>query len=75
MWTLAFWRGAADRSLKSAAQSLLLLWGADQFSLLNVQWMDAAGIAGGFAVLSLLTSIASGYVGDKGTTSLLPDAR
>jgi hypothetical protein len=75
MLTAAFWRGAADRAVKSSAQTLLLLWSADAgFNVLQVEPLPAAGVALGAAVLSLLTSIVSAPVGDQGTTSLLPRA-
>lgn len=73
MLTAAFWTGAVDRALKSFAQALLLLWGADQgFNILSVNIPSAFGIAAGAAVLSLLTSLASAPSGDKGTSSFLP---
>lgn len=72
MLTARFWTGAADRALKSAAQSLLLLWGADAgLNILEIQPLAALGFAGGAAVLSILTSIVSAPAGDEGTTSLL----
>ena len=71
--TAAFWTGALDRALKSAAQTLLLLWGADQgFNVLAIDWQPALGLAGGAAVLSVLTSLLSAPVGDKGSTAFLP---
>lgn len=76
MLTAAFWTGAVDRALKSFAQALLLLWGADQgFNILSISIGPALGVAAGAAVLSLLTSIVSGPIGDKGTTSFLPGAQ
>jgi hypothetical protein len=75
MLTAAFWTGAVDRSVKSFAQALLLLWGADAgFNILEISIGPALGVAGGAAALSLLTSIASGPIGDKGSTSFLPGA-
>lgn len=71
-----FWVGALDRAVKSFAQALLLLWGADAgFSLLDVNLVQSLGVAVGAAVLSLLTSIASSSVADRGTTSLLRGGR
>lgn len=71
-----FWLGALDRAVKSFAQALLLLWGADAgFSLLDVNLVQSLGVAAGAAVLSLLTSIASSSVADRGTTFLLPGGR
>jgi hypothetical protein len=67
-----FWTGAFDRALKSFAQALLLLWGADEgLNLLDVNIMQSLGVAAGALVLSLLTSMVSAPVGDDGTTSLL----
>lgn len=69
----AFWTGAADRAVKSFAQALLLLWGADAgFDILSINIPGALGVAGGAAVLSLLTSLVSAPVGDTGTSSFLP---
>ena len=73
MLTAAFWLGAADRAVKSAAQTLLLLWTSDQlFDVLKVDVPAACGVAAGAAVLSVLTSIVSAPAGDPGTTSLIP---
>lgn len=73
--TAAYWTGVLDRAVKSFAQQLILLWGADQgLNLLAVDWRSALGLAGGAAVLSLLTSLVSAPVGDKGSTSFLPGA-
>lgn len=73
MWTTAFWTGTLDRAVKSFAQALILLWGADAgFSVLSVDWRSALGVGAGAAVLSMLTSLVSNRVGSPGTTSLLP---
>ena len=73
MFKASWWLGAADRAAKSAAQTLLLLWGADGgLDLLNIAPLPAVGLAAGAAVLSLLTSIVSAPAGDPGTTSLIP---
>lgn len=73
MLTAAFWTGAVDRAVKSFAQALLLLWGADAgFNVLQIDVGSALGVAAGAALLSLLTSIASSPMGDKGTSSALP---
>lgn len=75
-FTAAFWKGAADRAIKSVAQSLLLLWGADAgLDLLHVDWRGALAYAGGAAVLSLVTSVLSSKSGDPGTTSMISGGR
>lgn len=74
--TGAFWLGATDRAVKSAAQSLLLLWGSDAgLNLLSISVGHALGFAGGAALVSLLTSVVSAPVGDRSTTSALPGGR
>ena len=70
MWTARFWRQALERALKSAAQALILLWGADSLNVVTIDWPGAAGIAAGAVVLSLLTSIVSAPAGEPGTPSL-----
>ncbi len=74
MWTVKFWKAAVERSVKSTAQALILLWAADGgFNLLDVNLPQAAGLAGGAAVLSLLTSVASSIVGDSSSPSLVSE--
>ncbi len=76
MLTAQFWAGATDRAVKSFAQSLILLWTADQgFNVLEIAIGPTFGVAVGAAALSLLTSIVSSPVGDRGSPSLIPDAR
>lgn len=71
MLTKSFWIGVADRAVKTAAQTLVTLWGADQaFNLLEIDLVPALGVAAGAAVLSVLTSLASARVGDEGTSLL-----
>ena len=73
MLKAAFWTGVLDRAVKSFAQALILLWGADAgFNILDVDLPTALGLGAGAAALSLLTSIVSAPAGDKGTTSMLP---
>ena len=75
MLSSAYWLGVADRAVKSFAQALLLLWGADAgFNLLAVDIPSALGIAAGAAVLSVLTSLVSLPIGDRGSPSVLPGA-
>lgn len=67
MFTLKFWRDTAERAVKTAAQSLggaLAGYAATGFS-----WTGALISAGVATALSVLTSIASADLGDKGTAS------
>ncbi len=73
MLSKSFWLGLADRAVKSFAQALLLLWGADAgFNVLHVNVGSALGVAAGAAVLSILTSLVSAPLGDVGSTSIVP---
>lgn len=75
-FSAAFWKGALDRAVKSVAQSLLLLWGADSgLDIVHVDWRGALAYAGGAAVLSLITSVLSAGAGDPGTTSMISGGR
>lgn len=69
MWTRAFWVDAAERATKSAAQALILLWGADALDLRAVDWAEAAGVGSGAALLSVVMSVASSRVGSKTSAS------
>lgn len=61
MFTVVFWKDAAERAIKTIAQTLLALWlvGDVAFNALSVDWKEALGIAVGAAILSVLTSIVS----------------
>jgi hypothetical protein len=73
MRTVAFWREAAERAVKSAAQALLGLWPLDQFNILDADPRLAGGIAAGAAVLSVLTSLASTAIGRADSPAALPE--
>ena len=59
----AFWKRAAERAIKSAAQAAVLGLGADQINAFNVSWGEVGGLAVGGAVLSFLTSLLTAGVG------------
>ena len=63
MFTKAFWKAAAERAVKTAAQSAILVFGAEQVNAIAVDWLDVGGFAAGGFVLSLLTSLASSQFG------------
>lgn len=66
IFTVAFWKAAFERSIKTAAQAAILVIGADQLNVFNVDVANVLGFALGGAVLSLLTSVGSDFVGTNG---------
>lgn len=65
----AFWIATAERGVKSFAQTAAITLTASATGLIGVDWQAALSLAGGVAVASVLTSIASGAISD-GTPSL-----
>ena len=57
IWTAAFWRGATERMIKTAAQALLAVAGVGAVGIMDVDWWGALSAAALAAVLSLITSI------------------
>lgn len=65
MNTRAYVKAVLERAVKTAAQSALLVFGADQVNAMHASWADVGGFAAGGFVLSVLTSLAtSGFGGD-----------
>ena len=62
----AFLLAVLERATKTAAQSALLVLGADQIDAMHANWGDVGGFALGGFVLSVLTSIASSGLGGNG---------
>jgi hypothetical protein len=72
MFTLNFWKDAAERALKTAAQAILLaLGGSEVANLFTLNWTIVGQAALSGAVLSLLSSIISAPFAVKGTASLV----
>ena len=66
-----FWMDALERAVKTAAQTAAALMTAEGFGLLTADWPAfGSAVAGAFA-LSIVTSIASGNVGDPRSASVL----
>lgn len=71
MFTVIFWKDAAERAVKTAAQAIIVLWGSSQLNLFDVDFGQTAGVAAGMAAVSVLTSIASEKIGTPDTASLV----
>lgn len=69
MFTKLFWKDSAERFIKTFAQALLaLVVVAPQTPILAFDWPSALGLAATAAVISFLTSVASGLA-SKDTVS------
>lgn len=72
MWTGSFWKQAAERAIKSAAQLGALAVGVDGLNLLDgFDWKATLGTALAAALASLFTSIATEPVGERGSPSMV----
>lgn len=60
MWSKAFWKATAERAISTAAQSALLVLGADQVNVITVTWPEVGGFAAGGAVLAILKALVVG---------------
>ena len=57
LWTVAFWKGAAERGVKTFAQTLAAYFVIGTTGLLDLDWGTALSVSGAAALASLLTSI------------------
>lgn len=70
--SISFWELAAERAIKTVAQTAVALIGAGTFDVLSFDWQALASVAVGAGVVSILSSIASANVGEpKGDPSLI----
>ena len=74
MFTHVFLRDLLERSLSTAAQSALLVLGADQIDAIQADWRTVGGFALGGFVLSALKGVAAAKtVGSEQSASLDPE--
>lgn len=62
-----------ERATKTAAQSALLVLGADQINAMQASWQEVGGFALGGFVLSVLTSVATSGFGGDGPAAFGPE--
>ena len=66
MFTRAFAKATLERAVKTFAQSLAALLVADGTDILTTDWRARLSVAAMAAVVSVLTSVGSAGVGDRG---------
>ena len=67
MFSVKFWKDAAERAIRTAAQALLALLATDVSGVLEVDWLQAGSVAALAALMSVLMSIVATNVGDHET--------
>ena len=58
--TKEFWKCAGIRAFRTFCQSIVALIGTDAVNIISIDWLTVLGIAATTALLSFLTSIATG---------------
>lgn len=71
IYTKEFWAKATERAIKTFAQFVIVLFTAETFNIMTIDWAQTAGLALAGVVVSYATSVVSANIGDKGTPSLL----
>lgn len=68
-----FIKDVIERAVKTFCQVMLGFIGVDGIALGDINWGKAVSIAGAAALASVLTSIASYNIGNKGTASIVKE--
>ncbi len=59
IFTVAFWKDAAERAVKTFAQTAAATLGGNAVNLLDLDWKQVLLVSAGSTLMSVLTSIAS----------------
>ncbi|MET8475443.1 holin [Streptomyces sp. NPDC006422] len=59
MFTLPFWKATSERALRTGAQVLVGALGLDQLGVIHARWSEGLALAGGAALLAVLTAVAT----------------
>jgi hypothetical protein len=63
MWTIDFWKAAAERAIKTFAQSLLAVIAVGQVGFGDINWAASLSVAGVATLASILSSVGSHNLG------------
>ena len=66
LFTGSFWKGTFERAVSTAAQSALLVLGAEQVNAIDADWVTVGGFAAGGFALTVLKCLASNSVAGPG---------
>lgn len=73
MFTKTFWKDTAERAVKTFAQSMVAVMTAGATGVFDVDWVNALSVSLLATLVSVLTSIGSGTVGDQSASMLKLD--
>lgn len=61
MWSVAWWKDAGERAIRTAAQAAvaLIVVGENALGIMDIDWANLASLSGGAALVSILTSVAT----------------
>lgn len=59
MWTVAFWKNAGERAIKTFAQAFGAAVGSDVIGVTDLDWATVASVSLMAAILSVMFSIAN----------------
>lgn len=65
-----FWKDTLERAIKTFAQSLAAVMTAGATGVLDVDWVNALSVSLLATLVSVLTSVGSGYVGDDSASAI-----
>lgn len=66
MWSHTYWIAVTERAVKTVSQTAAALLVGSGAGLLDVDWVSVVSVSGLAGLVSVLTSIGSGYVGNDG---------
>ena len=70
MFDSRFWVAAAERAVKTFAQTLVALIGTGAVGVMDLDWLQMLSVAATATILSVLTSVASANFGSNPGPSL-----
>ncbi|WP_079179311.1 holin [Streptomyces atratus] len=72
MFSKAFWAATAERTVRTAAQTLIATLGLDTAGVLDVDWGQGLSLTGSAAFLAVLTAISASGAGGAARGSPRP---
>ena len=71
MWTARFWRDAAERTIRTMAQTLLALLGNQAVNVVALDWGQMLSVTVGAGLVCVLTAIVASGVGYNKSASFV----